>query len=95
MTDASSEHAAAPPKRPFLPHAIRLLAVPIILFWVVLTVIVNTIAPPLEVVGEQHSAPMAPEDAPSMQAMMRLVSTPPPLAGPRWPGRAPLRGSCG
>ncbi len=29
----------------------------------------NVIAPQLEVVGELHSAPMAPEDAPSMQAM--------------------------
>ena len=29
----------------------------------------NVIAPQLEVVGEAHSAPMAPEDAPSMKAM--------------------------
>ena len=42
---------------------------PIILFWVVVAVLVNVIAPQLEVVGELHSAPMAPEDAPSMQAM--------------------------
>ena len=32
-------------------------------------VVVNVIAPQLEVVGELHSAPMAPEDAPSMKAM--------------------------
>ena len=32
-------------------------------------VIVNVIAPQLEVVGEAHSAPMAPEDAPSMTSM--------------------------
>ena len=42
---------------------------PIILFWIAVTVLVNVIAPQLEVVGELHSAPMAPEDAPSMQAM--------------------------
>jgi RND superfamily putative drug exporter len=57
------------PKRPYLPHTIRLLAVPIILFWIVVAAIVNVIAPQLEVVGELHSAPMAPEDAPSMTSM--------------------------
>ena len=57
------------PKRPYLPHLLRLLSIPIVLFWIVVAVIVNVIAPPLEVVGEAHSAPMAPEDAPSMKAM--------------------------
>ncbi|MEU0494151.1 MMPL family transporter [Mycobacterium sp. NPDC006124] len=57
------------PKRPYLPHAIRLLSVPIVLFWVVVAVLVNVLAPQLEVVGELHSAPMAPEDAPSMTSM--------------------------
>ena len=58
--------------RPYLPHAIRIFAVPIILGWVFVTVLVNVIVPTLEVVGEQHSAPMTPLDAPSMKAMMRL-----------------------
>src|SRR6185312_13223956 len=56
-------------KRPVFPHVIRILAVPIILFWVAVAVIVNVIAPQLEIVGELHSAPMAPEDAPSMTSM--------------------------
>ncbi|MCV7234602.1 MMPL/RND family transporter [Mycobacterium branderi] len=60
------------PHRPLIPHMIRWLAVPIILGWVLLTVVVNTVVPKLEVVGEAHSAPMAPVDAPSMKAMMRL-----------------------
>ena len=51
---------------------IRWFAVPIILAWVFVTVLVNVIVPRLEVVGEAHSAPMAPTDAPSMKAMMRL-----------------------
>lgn len=68
MTTATAEKA----HRPFIPHMIRLFAVPIILVWVFITVIVNTVVPTLEVVGEAHSAPMAPVDAPSMQAMMRL-----------------------
>ena len=54
-----------------LPHAIR-IPVPILLFWIGFTVLVNLIAPQLEVVGEMHAAPMAPEDAPSMMAMKRM-----------------------
>ncbi|ORW97229.1 hypothetical protein AWB92_05105 [Mycobacterium sp. IEC1808] len=58
--------------RPYLPHAIRIFAIPIILGWVAVTVLVNVIVPTLEKVGEAHSAPMAPLDAPSMKAMMRM-----------------------
>src|SRR3981081_3649372 len=58
--------------RPVLPHTIRIFAVPIILVWVFVTILVNVIVPTLEVVGEAHSAPMTPLDAPSMKAMMRL-----------------------
>jgi putative drug exporter of the RND superfamily len=58
--------------RPYLPHAIRIFAIPIILAWVFVTVLVNVIVPSLEKVGEAHSAPMAPLDAPSMKAMMRV-----------------------
>src|SRR3984893_64748 len=68
MTTTSTTHA----KRPLIPHAIRLLAVPIILLWVFIVVVVNTIAPTLEVVGEAHAAPMTPEDAASMKAMMLM-----------------------
>lgn len=60
--------------RPYLPHAIRIFAIPIIVGWVVITVLVNVLVPSLEVVGEAHSAPMTPLDAPSMKAMMRLGS---------------------
>ncbi len=58
--------------RPVIAHALRMFAVPIILGWVFITVITNIVVPPLEVVSEQHSAPMTPMDAPSMKAMMRL-----------------------
>ena len=68
MTDTAAKHQ----KRPVIAHSLRILAVPIILFWVAVAALVNVIAPQLEVVGEQHSAPMAPEDAPSMQAMKRM-----------------------
>src|SRR6202047_1843204 len=68
MTESRTPHA----KRPFLAHSIRVLAVPIILLWVFIVVLVNTIAPALEVVGDAHAAPMAPKDAPSMKAMMLM-----------------------
>ena len=68
MTDTATRHE----KRPVIAHSLRILAVPIILFWIAVTVLVNVIAPQLEVVGEAHAAPMAPEDAPSMQAMKRM-----------------------
>ncbi|OBK19485.1 RND family transporter [Mycobacterium asiaticum] len=60
------------PHRPPIPHIIRIFAVPIIVGWVLLTVLVNIIVPSLEKVSEEHSAPMTPPDAPSMVAMMRL-----------------------
>lgn len=59
-------------KRPLLAHILRWFAVPVIIAWVALTVIVNVAVPQLEVVGELHSAPMAPEEAPSMVAMARM-----------------------
>ncbi|MBS4727175.1 MMPL family transporter [Mycobacterium sp. SM1] len=68
MTTGSGAHL----KRPVIAHTIRLFAVPIIVSWIALTIVVNTVVPTLEVVGEAHSAPMAPMEAPSMQAMMRL-----------------------
>jgi RND superfamily putative drug exporter len=73
MTHALTEpETARTPKRAFVPHLIRILALPIVVFWIGVAVLVNVIAPPLEVVGELHAAPMAPEDAPSMIAMKRM-----------------------
>src|ERR1700726_3669713 len=72
MTETSNSHAMPHAKRPFFAHAMRVLAVPIILGWVLIAVVVSTIAPSLEVVGETHSSPMAPKDAPSLKAMMLM-----------------------
>ena len=73
MTHAITEpETAGTPKRAFVPHLIRILALPIVLFWIAVAVLVNVMAPQLEVVGELHAAPMAPEDAPSMIAMKRM-----------------------
>src|SRR5690625_828958 len=59
-------------KRPFFAHMLRVFAVPIIIAWIVLTAVVNVFVPQLEVISEEHSAPLAPMDAPSMEAMMRV-----------------------
>src|SRR5271154_155726 len=72
MTQTGNTHAKQHGKRPFFAHAMRVLAVPIILGWILIAVVVSTIAPSLEVVGETHSSPMAPKDAPSLKAMMRM-----------------------
>ncbi|KUH69803.1 hypothetical protein AU184_08725 [Mycolicibacterium novocastrense] len=56
-------------RRAFTAHGIRRFAVPIVLFWIAIAIVLNVMAPQLEVVGEQHAAPMAPHDAPSMIAM--------------------------
>jgi putative drug exporter of the RND superfamily len=70
--DTQSAQGTGRGHRPYIPHTIRILAVPIILGWVVVTILVNVLVPRLEVVSEAHSAPMTPLDAPSMKAMMRL-----------------------
>jgi putative drug exporter of the RND superfamily len=65
----SNTHAGA---HPAIPRMIRLFSVPILLFWLALTVIVNVVVPQLEVVGQSHAVSMAPNDAPSMQATKRV-----------------------
>lgn len=66
---AQPEHPnERPAKRPFFAHLLRIFAVPIIIVWIVLTVLVNVLVPQLEVISEEHSAPLAPIDAPSMIA---------------------------
>ncbi len=51
---------------------IRVLAVPIILVWVAIIAVLNTVVPQLDVVGEMRSVSMSPDDAPSVIAMKRV-----------------------
>ncbi|BDE12150.1 membrane protein [Mycobacterium kiyosense] len=73
---------APPPPRveqplipPFLPRMIHRLALPIVLVWLGIVFITNTVAPQLEVVAKTHSVSMSPTDAASFQSMMRVGST--------------------
>ncbi|BCO33825.1 MMPL family transporter [Mycobacterium heckeshornense] len=55
-----------------LPRWIRRLAVPILLAWVAVTVVLNLVVPQLDVVGQMRTVSMSPKDAPSMIAMKRV-----------------------
>src|ERR1700733_11453347 len=68
----STEHPAAPAEKPAFARALRKLSVLTILGWVALTLLVTFGVPSLETVGREHSVPLAPRDAPAVQAMMRM-----------------------
>jgi RND superfamily putative drug exporter len=62
-------------ERSRIAHAIRMLAVPILLGWIALTVVTNVFVPTLEKVGEEHSVSMNAHDAPAFVAMQRVGAT--------------------
>ena len=64
----TTEHA----RPPFFARSIRRLSVLIVLAWVALTLLVTFCVPWLETVGREHSVPLAPQDAPAVQAMQRM-----------------------
>jgi putative drug exporter of the RND superfamily len=74
VSDARTDEfpAAKQPHRPLIPRMIRLFAVPIILGWIALIVVVNVTVPQLEVVGEAQAVSMSPNDAPSMISMKKV-----------------------
>jgi RND superfamily putative drug exporter len=61
-----------PKRRGGLAKWIRRLALPIIVGWIALVVLLNTSVPQLEVVGQMRSVSMSPKEAPSVIAMMRV-----------------------
>ncbi|MGF2951298.1 MMPL family transporter, partial [Mycobacterium sp. THU-M116] len=76
-----SEPSEAPPRvdqpliPPFLPRMIHRMALPIVLVWLGIVVVTNTVAPQLEAVAKNHSVSMSPTDAVSFQSTMRVGST--------------------
>ncbi|WP_082973141.1 RND family transporter [Mycobacterium sp. E2497] len=60
------------PGRPVIARLIRVLALPILLFWVFLAVGLGVISPSLDDVAAQHSVPMTPKDAPAFKSMMHI-----------------------
>src|SRR5690349_16764613 len=67
----SADHG---PQLPFIARTIRRFSVLIVLAWVALALTVAFAVPWLETVGRQHSVPLAPQDAPAVQAMQRMGS---------------------
>ncbi|MHA7666579.1 MMPL/RND family transporter [Mycolicibacterium sp. HS_4_1] len=51
---------------------VRLLAIPIIVFWALLAVVTNTFVPKIEDVAEELAGPMVPTYAPSQVAMLTI-----------------------
>ena len=60
---------------PFLPKWIHRLALPVVLIWLGIVFVTNTISPQLEEVSKKHSVSMSPKDAASFQSMMRVGKT--------------------
>ena len=58
--------------RPFVARTVHQLAVPIILAWLAITVVVTVGVPALEQVENEHSVSETPKDAPSFKAMDRM-----------------------
>ena len=58
--------------RPFFPKAVRVLAIPIIIFWGLVAVTTNTFIPKVEDVAAELAGPMIPTYAPSQVAMLHI-----------------------
>jgi putative drug exporter of the RND superfamily len=67
-----SNTRSKPGRRPVIAHLVRILALPILLLWLLITVGLHMITPPLDKVADEHSVPMTPRDAPAFKAMMRI-----------------------
>ena len=65
-------NAHSKPGRPIIARLIRILSIPIILFWLLLAVALGAISPPLEEVATQHAVSMTPQQAPAFQAMLHI-----------------------
>ncbi len=75
MTGPAAPHpnpAAELPTMPAFARTVHKFAVPIVLAWVGLVVVLVTFVPSLEIVGKQHTVSMMPTDAAAMQALKRV-----------------------
>jgi RND superfamily putative drug exporter len=53
-------------------RVIRVAAIPIILAWIILVVVLNALVPQHEVVGHEHAVSLSPQDAPALVAMKKI-----------------------
>src|ERR1700733_876942 len=66
----SNGHSA--PRRPIVARLIRVLSIPIIVFWVLVAVGLGLLAPSLDAVADKHSVSLAPQNSPAFQGMMNI-----------------------
>ncbi|MBF9523877.1 hypothetical protein BKG83_06370 [Mycobacteroides chelonae] len=59
-------------ERPAFMRFVRRFAIPIVLSWLLLTVAVNLLVPPIESVARDHAVTMSPRDAPAMMAAKHI-----------------------
>ena len=59
-------------KRPFVPRMVRLLAIPIIIFWALVAITTNTFVPKVEDVATELAGPEVPTYAPSQFALLHI-----------------------
>jgi putative drug exporter of the RND superfamily len=60
------------PRRPVIARLIRVLSIPIILFWLLLALALGMLTPSLDAVAGKHSVSLAPHDSPGFQSMMNI-----------------------
>ncbi|MEH3139984.1 MAG: MMPL family transporter [Mycobacterium kyogaense] len=70
--DAPTEPQPSRPHRPLIPRVIRTMALPIVLVWVAVIIILNTVVPQLEAVGQMRAVSMSPDEAPSVVSMKQV-----------------------
>src|ERR1700739_5093721 len=66
----SNAHSA--PRGPISPRLIRVLSIPIIVFWVLVAVGLGLLAPSLDAVADKHSVSLAPQNSPAFQGMLNI-----------------------
>jgi len=59
-------------KRPFIPRMVRLLAIPIVIFWALFAITTNTFVPKVEDVATELAGPEVPTYAPSQAALLHI-----------------------
>jgi RND superfamily putative drug exporter len=73
--NTDSADSADSEARPKFMLFVRRFAVPILVAWLLLTVAVNVLVPPIESVARNHAVTMSPQDAPAMIAAKRIGGT--------------------
>ncbi|MHA3018892.1 MMPL/RND family transporter [Mycobacterium sp. BMJ-28] len=71
FTDETATDAIPPARhaaRPWLPRFLRTFSIPIVLGWIVVVALLNTVVPQLEEVGKLRAVSMSPNDAPALIA---------------------------